>query len=85
MLQYPKSIDALDDEAKTIFLAEEFCIPHTIETGTESNEDWGGLGTYDVDYVDFDMTYDELEKFVNQCLSVARLFVMEKVRHRRNK
>ena len=45
VMQYPKSIDNLDDEAKTIFLAEEFCIPHTIETVTEGDSEWGGLGT----------------------------------------
>lgn len=79
MKQYPKIIN---EDDKLTLLAIEFGIPYTIKTVTEGDIDDGDVGTYyDVDYIDFDMSDDELEEIVHDAWRHARSFVS---RHLRN-
>jgi len=79
MKQYPKILDQIDEDAKTIILAREFGIPCKIKTIVEGQ---GGPETYyDIDYCDFGMPDEKLEELVDSGLRCAKLHIAHLISH----
>jgi len=79
MKQYPKILDQIDEDAKTIILAREFGIPCKIKTIVEGQ---GGPETYyDIDYCDFGVSDEELEELVEEGLRCAKLHIAHPISH----
>ena len=79
MKQYPKILDQIDEDAKTIILAREFGIPCKIKTIVEGH---GGPETYyDTDYCDFGMLDEKLEELVDSGLRCAKLHITHLISH----
>ena len=73
MIQYPKTLVQIDEDTKLVLLAEAFGIPHTTKTVTEGDCEWGGVGTwYDVDYIEFDTTEEDLGILLEAGIRSAR-------------